>query len=117
MKMKMLSLSPVVGKSVRGALPWGAGFVLLVMFFMPSLFGQATSGITGTVTDTSGAVVSDASVVATNNDTGVVSPTTTSSAGGFTLIDLNPGTYTVRVEKTGFQAFVTKSVVVEAGGK
>lgn len=117
LKMKRHSLSPVIGTSVRGALPRGAGFVLLVMLGMPSLFGQATSGIIGTVTDKSGAVVSDASVTATNNDTGVVSRTTTSSAGVYTLIDLNPGTYTVRIEKTGFQAFVTRSVVVEAGGK
>lgn len=60
-------------------------------------YGQSTSGITGTVTDSSGAVVADAVVTATNTATGVVSHGVTSSAGSFIIVDLIPGTYTVRI--------------------
>src|SRR5229473_5487884 len=75
--------------------------VCLAMFAAPAQ-GQALSGIQGTVTDESGASVPDAAVTVTNNGTGVVTRTTTSSVGSFTVTDLIPGTYTVKIEKQGF---------------
>jgi hypothetical protein len=77
------------------------------------LSGQTLSGINGTVTDKTGAVVPDATVTATNKATQVSSTRRTSSAGGYTITDLIPGSYTVKVEKAGFQSFVLEDVRVE----
>jgi len=84
---------------------------------VPTARAQALSGIQGTVTDESGAVIPDAKVSVRNNATGVVTSTVTSSAGTYTVTDLIPGTYTVKVEKQGFRVSQSNDVVVEAGGK
>jgi hypothetical protein len=68
----------------------------------------STGSIVGTVT--SGAVVSDAKVQITNKGTGQVMTTTATSSGTYASGALNPGTYTVRVEGTGFK---TTEVSVE----
>jgi hypothetical protein len=81
------------------------------------LHAQALSGMTGTVTDNTGAVVPGANVTMTNDETGVASHAVTTSAGTFSVTDLNPGTYTVKIDKSGFQTSVQKNTVVEAGGK
>jgi Carboxypeptidase regulatory-like domain len=75
---------------------------------------QGLSGISGTVTDPSGAVVPDAKVTATNNATGVSRSTMTSSAGTYILTDLNPATYSIKVEKSGFETAVLPQVDVYA---
>jgi len=90
--------------------------VALVLLVLPaSIYGQAVSRINGEVTDQAGAVVPDAKVTVTNADTNVWKVTVTTSAGTYLVTDLIPGTYIVKVEKTGFKAFVSKNVVVAGG--
>src|SRR5437016_14163527 len=90
--------------------------VNLSLFLAPAnLHGQAVSRINGEVTDEAGAVVPDAKVTVTNVDTNVSQTTTTTSAGTYLVIDLIPGTYVVKVEKTGFKASVSKNVTVVGG--
>src|SRR5437763_9172599 len=91
------------------------GFALICS--TPRLHAQAVSGITGTVADPSGAVIADAKITATNDATGVVTPANTSSAGTYSITDLIPGSYTVRIEKSGFKAGIYNHVIVEAGGR
>src|SRR5260370_13451899 len=86
-------------------------------FATPRLQAQTVGGITGRGTDSSGAVVTDAAVTVTNDATGVVFHVATSSAGTYTITDLIPGTYTVKIEKTGFKSAVYRGVIVEAGGR
>lgn len=100
-----------------GILGCGSIFLAGLMLDVPSAKAQALSGIQGTVTDESGAVVPDAKVSVHNNATGVVTNTVTSSAGTYTVTDLIPGTYTVKIEKQGFRAWQSNEVIVEAGGK
>ncbi len=76
---------------------------------------QTLSSITGTVTDTSGAVIANANVQVTNDATGVSKTSSTSSAGSYTITDLNPGTYTVTVDIAGFQSSVHKNVGIDVG--
>src|SRR5882724_10878514 len=72
---------------------------------------QIRSGtITGTVTDPSGALVVDATVVVTNAGTNVASSTKTTSAGDYTIPYLEAGTYTISVTKAGFETFETTGV-------
>jgi len=79
-------------------------------------FGQVVKGsISGSVTDPQGAVVSGAQVKAKNVETGVVSSTTTDSAGIFRLNLLPVGTYTLDVSGQGFKTTSENNVVVGAG--
>ncbi len=94
-----------------------ARIVPLILFVTLSgllLFGQAgdTGAILGTVTDASGAVVSDANVTVNNLATGAVKQARTSSSGDFTVPYLQPGTYTVTIEAPGFQKSVLQNVTL-----
>jgi len=76
---------------------------------------QAVSRINGEVTDQAGGVVPDAKVTVTNVDTNVSQTTTTTSAGTYLIIDLIPGTYSVKIEKAGFKTVVSHNVTVAGG--
>jgi hypothetical protein len=73
-----------------------------------------TGQITGTVTDTSGAVIPHASVTAQNTQTNVISQTSTSDSGAYTILSVIPGTYSLSVEEKGFKKFIRENVVVGA---
>ncbi len=77
-----------------------------------AISGQASAGITGTITDSSGAVVPNAKVTATDAATSVASHTVSSSAGTYAFKGLNPSQYTVTVEASGFKK-VQQNVTVE----
>lgn len=76
---------------------------------------QALSGINGTVVDASGALVAGAHVTVTNVDTNVSKSQDSTSSGTYYITDLIPGTYDVKVEKSGFETFVSKGVQVVGG--
>ncbi len=93
---------------------WLCFAICLLLVSIPhGLHAQALSGITGTVTDATGAVVPNAKVTVTNQATQVASHAVTSSSGTYTVTDLIPGTYTVQVELAGFQTSVHNGVGVE----
>jgi hypothetical protein len=72
--------------------------------------------INGTITDSTGANVPEASVTATNAATGVTFATKTTSSGDFSIPTLPVGLYQLRVEKQGFKSAVRAGVTVSAGG-
>ncbi|HVF58154.1 MAG TPA: TonB-dependent receptor [Pyrinomonadaceae bacterium] len=91
--------------------------------------GQGTaSRLTGTVTDSSGAVVAGAAVTLTNEATQVSFTTETTESGTYVFDSIQIGIYSVAVEKAGFKKFVstgnkvninqpaTVNVTVEVGG-
>ena len=59
--------------------------------------------IHGTVTDSSGAVVPDVTVIAFNNGTGLVRTVRSDASGNFEFIQLPIGTYKVSASKNGFK--------------
>jgi hypothetical protein len=77
------------------------------------LLGQASAGITGTITDASGAVVPNAKVTITDIQTSVVNHLVSSSAGTYSLRGLNPGQYRVEVEAQGFKKAVKDNVNID----
>jgi hypothetical protein len=78
------------------------------------LAAQITSGeITGTITDSAGAVIAGATVTATNPATNTQRTTQTSNAGVYTLTALPPGGYTLRVEKEGFSSQVRSGIELQ----
>jgi hypothetical protein len=67
-------------------------------------FSQSTSAtVSGTVADSSGAVLPGVSVTATNDGTAVATTVVTNEAGAYSAPGLLPGTYTVSAELPGFQ--------------
>ena len=84
-----------------------------MLFAARGALAQANAGITGTVTDQSGAVIPDANVTVTNEGTSVSSKTATSSAGTYSVTGLIPGAYSVTIEKTGFKKSVQNHVNIE----
>jgi hypothetical protein len=77
-------------------------FLILMLCCSISLAQTITGSVTGTVTDPSGAAVSNASVIATNIATGGSFPTQTNSDGVYTLRFLPIGQYKVAVSAGGF---------------
>jgi hypothetical protein len=76
--------------------------LLLVPTFLLAQSQITTGVIQGTVTDSSGAVVTGAEVTITNNDTNLTKTLTTDNDGRFVALALQPGRYTVTVKKPGF---------------
>lgn len=73
-----------------------------------------TGSIQGTVTDTSGAVIANALVTATNPATGFIAQQSTSRTGSYNLVSLPPATYTISIEAKGFETFVRRGIAVDA---
>ena len=87
---------------------------ILVVFVTAGLvWAQAVNGtLLGTITDTSGATVSNAKVTITDEATGVPHTAQTNESGNFTFPNLPPGLYTVTVEMAGFKKEVRKGIDV-----
>jgi hypothetical protein len=77
-------------------------------------FAQSDRGtITGTVADSTGAVVANAALKVRNTETGAVYPTATSATGNYTLAQLPAGQYEMTVEVPGFKTFIRRGLVVD----
>jgi hypothetical protein len=89
---------------------------LLLVFIADSIapaHAQTFRGtILGTVSDSSGAIVPDATVTARNVATGLERSTRTDSSGNYSIPELPIGTYEVRVEMRGFQTAKVSDIVV-----
>ena len=83
------------------------------MLVFPSLGQVVTATLTGTVTDSSGASIPNATVKATERSTRAARSTNTSNNGVYNLPYLNPGTYLVEVEASGFKKFSQDNVVLD----
>lgn len=90
---------------------------LLVAFLVAALVCAAQDyrgKITGTIRDTSQAIISGASVSLLNKNTGVSSSRTTNDTGSYFFDYVDPGTYQLSVEFAGFKRFVQDNIQVEA---
>jgi carboxypeptidase family protein len=82
-----------------------------VMALAPSAWAQkATGTITGGVTDPSGAVVPGATVTIVNDRTSGSRSATTNEQGSFSFPEVDAGTYTLSVTKSGFKKQTLKNV-------
>ena len=82
-----------------------------VLFALPIQAQKITGDISGTVTDTSGAVVKGATITAVNTATGENRSAMSSDAGFYRILELQPGTYKVTVKVQGFKT-VTRDAEV-----
>ncbi len=101
----------------------GGPLTLVIVLAMSAFWaGQAyaqVSGamLTGTVTDSSGAVIPNAQVSITHVATGVTRNVTTGGAGFYTAPNLLPGTYEIRVTAPGFSTQVQRGITLTVGAQ
>jgi hypothetical protein len=81
-----------------------AAVALLTLTFAFPVFSQDLDDVTisGRITDPNGQSIVGATVTATQTETGQTRTSTTNEDGRYRLIELQPGTYKVKVEATGF---------------
>lgn len=73
----------------------------------------STTQMSGTVSDSSGAVVPNATVIATNEATGLVYTQTTTDAGLYAFPSVPVGSYSLTVENKGFKKFQLSKIVLQ----
>ena len=85
-----------------------------LLLFASAVSAQSDRGtITGTVSDTSGAVVANAQIQARQLETGALFPTTSTDTGNYTLVQLPVGPYEVTATVGGFKKFVRSGIAVQ----
>jgi hypothetical protein len=90
---------------------------MAMLAISPGAGAQNSFGsIVGTVVDTSGAQVPGAEVSVKNLGTNATVTTKTSSSGTYSVLNLNPGTYTVTFSMNGFKTTTRNQVDVTVGG-
>ncbi|MDT4954199.1 MAG: hypothetical protein QOJ02_2337 [Acidobacteriota bacterium] len=98
--------------------PFRLFFATLLVFAL-SVLASAQSTVTGaigvTATDPQGAVVANATVTAHNIETNKDDTATTDGEGRARIVNLQPGTYTVTINVSGFGTYTQDKVVVEVG--
>jgi len=92
--------------------------LLVLLICAPMAFGQAQSNaadIQGTVKDSTGAVVTNATVTARNPSTSFSRTATTNDEGFYRIINVPPGDYEVTVEANNFKKAVLPKITVTVG--
>src|SRR6201997_2211617 len=90
-------------------------FLLAALIAAPAWAQTQLGTLFGTVTDTSGAVVPGAEVSVENVSTGLKRDGRTDKSGEYRLVGLPTGSYTLRVEKEGFQSEVREGISLSPG--
>ena len=91
---------------------------LLLLAASPACRVMAQSSnahLSGIVTDTTGASIRGATVIATNTGTGVPYESTTNAAGVYVFDEIQPGSYQLTVSKSGFGKFVRDHIAFHVG--
>ena len=93
----------------------GVVMVLCPLGSRPVAAQAVTGTISGTIADQQGQVVPGATVTVVNEATNDSRPTVSDERGNFQVTNLQPGSYTVRVELPSFRTHERKNVVLSAG--
>jgi len=89
--------------------------VLLVVLAAPSAQAQVLYGsVVGTVQDASGAIVPGATVTITNTGTSQALETTTAPNGAYSIPNVLPGTYNLKISAPGFRAYSEENITITA---
>ena len=89
-----------------------AAIIAAMLAFAPAARGQENATVTGTITDSSGAVVPNAKVELTNTATGVTRTVTSNSVGAYRFPNVGIGTFDLVVTASGFAKFTKTGIVV-----
>jgi hypothetical protein len=101
----------------RTAIAFGIFLIAACLAATAPLYGQNRASMTGTVRDSTGAVLPNAEVGVTDVATGVTLKTTTNTDGDYLVAALQAGTYNLKITANGFKAFDATGVVLRVGQK
>jgi outer membrane receptor protein involved in Fe transport len=101
---------------LRNVLNSGATVVLVLVLTAPAFAQVDRATLTGTVKDSSDAVIQKVKVTVTSLATGAVSTANTNQDGTYLVVNLLPGEYLVQAEIAGFQRY-EQTVSVETGAR
>src|ERR1039458_6089837 len=87
--------------------------MLLVSVAMRPIHAQVTAQIAGTIEDPQRAAVIGANVVVTNEATGLARKTVTNDSGSYIVSLLQPGTYKINVEASGFRPLTRAGILLQ----
>ena len=97
-------------------LVWGVTILATLSLVLPVAFAQSEKGsLSGIVTDATGAVVAGATVTATDVGTNASRTIQTDASGNYTISNLAPGTYSVKVSASGFGEIVQRAQLAPGG--
>jgi hypothetical protein len=89
-------------------------FIPILLLLLPSAKAQQTlGGVTGTVTDTSGAVVVNATVTLVGDQTKLTRTQTTNATGLYLFVNLPIGVYTLTFTQAGFETVTVPAIQVQ----
>jgi Carboxypeptidase regulatory-like domain len=91
--------------------------VFVIFGIAPALVAQVTGTITGTVRDTTGAIIPQAKVTATNSGTSLSRSVLTDTTGQYVIPLLPVGPYQVQIDQVGFSSFLQKNVLLQANSQ
>jgi hypothetical protein len=95
-------------------LAWTFLFFTIALSNSASIYGQNDTGtVSGIITDPSGAAVPGATVLLTNTGTSAARSVVTSESGHYVVPTLNPGSYTLTVNKGGFGTYTETGVTIQ----
>jgi len=103
---------PVEESSARRYLTACFTFIALLLLLAPGAWGQDNATITGTVADSTGALIPNAAISLTNPATNQSRSATSNTAGAFRFANVGVGTYTLAASAPGFQKFSRTGIVV-----
>jgi hypothetical protein len=87
----------------------------VLLFGADPVFGQQRGSITGRVVDAAGLAMPGATVTVTEQNTGYTRTVVTAETGGYQIPNLDPGTYTIAVEMSGFATTKQTDLLLTAG--
>jgi hypothetical protein len=88
-------------------------FLVLILASIPTLLAQRTTQLTGRITDATAAVIPGAEITVTSEDTGIRRDTTSNELGYFVVPLLQPGRYSVMVQKAGLRPIRQSGITLE----
>ena len=95
----------------------GCGRVSLLLCLSASLWAQTSGSITGTIHDSTGAVIPNAQVIVSDATKGIARTSTTNGQGEYLAAGLGQGSYDVTVTADGFKKYQAKGVVLDVAQK
>lgn len=115
MKEMELKMSKSIHSTIRGCVKVACLGVAVLLLAMP-MFSQVSNGrISGTVKDQTGGAISGAQVAVTDVARGLTRNLTTDDTGSYLAPNLIPGTYSIKVTYTGFQAWERTNIALGVG--
>lgn len=119
MRIRLKSRETAVGGRVRR---WRDCFAMIMLATLTAValngawaqLATTTATLSGTVTDTAGALIPQATATINSSENGIHQTTTSNNAGHYSFAQLPPSTYTLTIQQSGFKEYEQRGIVLNA---